>query len=264
MEDYPVSNITLTNENGISSVRNPYNQTTNIDSTPLSQVPLQFGVETSENGDSLHISAGTAVFAGLFTVTIVVLVGMWVYNGKKNEKLIAFLLSRLVAKEGELRQGSKHKQYFNNQNKILWHSEIQARAKKLKQNKNWYSQEKQANDGWEGGWGMDYHGKERGMEIMVQLGGPQTMAELVDCKTEAKREEVEAMVELEEWRTRAKPEGQRTEVKLGAQETEMELVELEGWKTPVEPNGLKVQVQPKAQKSVEEAWRQQTKVEPEE
>ncbi|XP_077100212.1 uncharacterized protein LOC143751543 [Siphateles boraxobius] len=45
MEDYPVSNITLTKENGISSVRNPYNPTANTDSTPLSQVPLQFGVE---------------------------------------------------------------------------------------------------------------------------------------------------------------------------------------------------------------------------
>lgn len=29
------------------------------------------------------------------------------------------LLSRLVAKEGELRQGSKHKQYYNNLDKIL-------------------------------------------------------------------------------------------------------------------------------------------------
>lgn len=47
---------------------------------------------------------------------------------------------------------------------------------------------------------------------MVELGGPLTMAELVNHKTEAEREEVEAMVEMEEWRTRAKPEGQRAEV----------------------------------------------------
>ncbi|ROI79365.1 Oncoprotein-induced transcript 3 protein [Anabarilius grahami] len=68
MEDYPVSNITLTNENGIFSVRNPYNQTTNIDSTPLSQVPLQFGVErvnrpslltpTPLHGDVHHAAVG--------------------------------------------------------------------------------------------------------------------------------------------------------------------------------------------------------------
>ncbi|XP_067291253.1 uncharacterized protein [Pseudorasbora parva] len=45
LEDYPVSNISLTSENGSVSVRNPYNQTANINSTPLSQVPLQFGVE---------------------------------------------------------------------------------------------------------------------------------------------------------------------------------------------------------------------------
>ncbi|KAI2649298.1 CUB and zona pellucida-like domain-containing protein 1 [Labeo rohita] len=40
LEDYPPSNITLTNGNGNSSVRNPYNQTGNTDPTPLSQVPL--------------------------------------------------------------------------------------------------------------------------------------------------------------------------------------------------------------------------------
>ncbi|KAF4096111.1 uncharacterized protein LOC131532878 [Onychostoma macrolepis] len=45
LEDYPVSNITVMNGNGISSVRNPYNQTADADPTPLSQVPLQFVVE---------------------------------------------------------------------------------------------------------------------------------------------------------------------------------------------------------------------------
>ncbi len=46
LDDYPVSNITVMNGNGISSVRNPYNQTVNADPTPLSQVPLQFVVES--------------------------------------------------------------------------------------------------------------------------------------------------------------------------------------------------------------------------
>ncbi|KAL0157010.1 hypothetical protein M9458_048256, partial [Cirrhinus mrigala] len=46
LEDYPPSNITLTNGNGNSSVRNPYNQTGNTDPTPLSQVPLQFIIES--------------------------------------------------------------------------------------------------------------------------------------------------------------------------------------------------------------------------
>ncbi len=46
LEDYPASNITVMNGNGISSVRNPYNQTVNADPTPLSQLPLQFVVES--------------------------------------------------------------------------------------------------------------------------------------------------------------------------------------------------------------------------
>ncbi|XP_043081520.1 uncharacterized protein LOC122329392 [Puntigrus tetrazona] len=45
LEDYPVSNITVMNGDGISSVRNPYNQTDDADPTPLGQVPLQFALE---------------------------------------------------------------------------------------------------------------------------------------------------------------------------------------------------------------------------
>uniref|UniRef100_A0A8C1AC75 ZP domain-containing protein n=1 Tax=Cyprinus carpio carpio TaxID=630221 RepID=A0A8C1AC75_CYPCA len=44
LEDYPASNITLMNGDGIS-FRNPYNQTASANPAPLSQVPLQFGVE---------------------------------------------------------------------------------------------------------------------------------------------------------------------------------------------------------------------------
>lgn len=126
------------------------------------------------------------------------------------------LLSRLVAKGGELRQGSKHKQY----------SEIQTKNKNkiktgtVKKNKPIIGGKEdgecgslpalRVSDPFSGCY--NYHGKARGMEVMVELDGPLTMAELVDGKTEAIREEVEAMVELEEWRTRAKPEGQRAEV----------------------------------------------------
>ncbi|XP_065139838.2 uncharacterized protein [Paramisgurnus dabryanus] len=45
LEDYPVSDITVTNADGVSSVRDAFNLTLNSDPTALSQVPLQFGVE---------------------------------------------------------------------------------------------------------------------------------------------------------------------------------------------------------------------------
>ncbi|XP_016120048.1 ZP domain-containing protein-like, partial [Sinocyclocheilus grahami] len=43
----------------------------------------QHSAAASENGDSLHVSAGTGVFAGLFIISIVVLVGLLVYKAKK-------------------------------------------------------------------------------------------------------------------------------------------------------------------------------------
>ncbi|XP_056594685.1 uncharacterized protein LOC130413469 [Triplophysa dalaica] len=45
LEDYSVSNITLTNGKGISTLKSAFNRTTSSDATPLSQVPLQFAVE---------------------------------------------------------------------------------------------------------------------------------------------------------------------------------------------------------------------------
>lgn len=45
LEDYPVSEITVTNSDEVSSVKDAFNLTVNSDPTALSQVPLQFGVE---------------------------------------------------------------------------------------------------------------------------------------------------------------------------------------------------------------------------
>lgn len=69
LEDYPVSNIT--GMNGISSVRNPYNQTVNADPTPLSQVPLQFVVDSEWESCRSLVSfqfcplLSTTIFEGL-------------------------------------------------------------------------------------------------------------------------------------------------------------------------------------------------------
>ncbi|XP_051952680.1 uncharacterized protein LOC127622689 [Xyrauchen texanus] len=45
LEDYPVSDITVTDGNGVSSVSSAFNLTVNTNPTSLSRVPLQFGVE---------------------------------------------------------------------------------------------------------------------------------------------------------------------------------------------------------------------------
>ncbi|XP_052008317.1 uncharacterized protein LOC127661594 [Xyrauchen texanus] len=57
----------------------------------ITQGPLRVLRETQhsaeENGRSVHVSASTGVFAGLFVVSIVVLVGLLVYNAKKTRAL---------------------------------------------------------------------------------------------------------------------------------------------------------------------------------
>ncbi|KAI7802151.1 uncharacterized protein LOC130562808 [Triplophysa rosa] len=45
LEDYPVSEITVTNSDGVSSVKDAFNLTVNSNPTALGQVPLQFAVE---------------------------------------------------------------------------------------------------------------------------------------------------------------------------------------------------------------------------